>query len=62
MNTNGTATRVCALGVVAVLAAGEAVKVHALGRSPESYLPSSLGGVADVKGQSTCGPETLGAR
>jgi len=52
--------------MVAVVVAAENVSSGAQRESPESYMPKSLDGVAvktcvvDVRGKSTCGPDTLG--
>jgi hypothetical protein len=52
--------------MVVVLVAAVIAQSGTPGKSPESYLPKTLDGVAvrtcvvDVKGNSTCGPDTLG--
>ena len=66
MDNNKGKKFVFALIMVAVLVAAENANSGALGESPESYMPKSLDGVAiktcvvDVRGKSTCGPDTLG--
>ena len=57
---------VFALIMVVVLVAAVIAQSGAPGVSPESYMPNSFDGVAvrtcvvDVRGKSTCGPDTLG--
>jgi hypothetical protein len=66
MNSDQNKTFVFALIMVAVVVVAENANSGAQRESPESYMPKSLDGVAvrtcvvDVRGKSTCGPDTLG--